>query len=336
MYATIALPLHSASASARRAPIDSADALRRALRGPGIVDAPDASRLDRVLCMDAARGLVEAHGGTSWRALAERVGRDTGATIAAFAEDPWMPAALGESLARNAPGPDGRPLVEHVEALALATPGGDLRRVSRTRRPDLFALAIGGHGAFGVIYSASLRVGSLACSAARALRPEVLELEPPRGAGVHAERLLVPPAALAGFLERIRAEARAWRVPVQRVVVRPTLPETQTRLRWARRDYAAVELRLRAPQELAAATRTIEARRAFIAAAIECGGSFELLPASPAGRAQVLACYPDLGSFLAEKRRHDPAERLQNDWYRRYRSLLSPEAGDVRWARRRA
>ena len=37
---------------------------------------------------------------------------------------------------------------------------------------------------------------------------------------------------------------------------------------------------------------------------------------------QVEACYPRMREFLALKRRHDPDEAFQSDWYRHYRSMF--------------
>ena len=37
----------------------------------------------------------------------------------------------------------------------------------------------------------------------------------------------------------------------------------------------------------------------------------------------MLACYPRFPEFLRLKRRYDPAERFQSDWYRHHESLLA-------------
>ena len=49
-------------------------------------------------------------------------------------------------------------------------------------------------------------------------------------------------------------------------------------------------------------------------------------------REQTEACYPQLKTFLAEKRRFDPQERLVNAWYVHQRDLLNRKACEVRWA----
>ena len=48
--------------------------------------------------------------------------------------------------------------------------------------------------------------------------------------------------------------------------------------------------------------------------------------------AQIEACYPELRTFLAEKRRIDPTERLSNPWYRHYRNLFTRGGCRVRWS----
>src|SRR6267142_1318270 len=47
---------------------------------------------------------------------------------------------------------------ELVEAIKLLDAHGRLNECSRTENPELFSLAIGGYGLFGVIYSVSLRL----------------------------------------------------------------------------------------------------------------------------------------------------------------------------------
>ena len=51
-----------------------------------------------------------------------------------------------------------------------------------------------------------------------------------------------------------------------------------------------------------------------------------------ATREQAETCYPQLRSFLSEKRRVDPAEKLTNAWYRYYRNLFARSACAVRFA----
>jgi len=284
------------------------DAMRRA-------GAFDASRLDRILRVDEDRGLVEVQASATWRSLAARLRPGDAQAGAARTTLP----TVGESIAWNAAGPDGRPAVTHVESLALVTPEGELRRVSRLANAELFALAVGGQGLFGTPYSVTLRIESLA----RAVT-EAVPAQP--GTRADALRLLVPPAALARFLAAARERCGEWRVAIEAEAVRATRGEQETFLRWARRDFAEVALQLARHGTLGASLKAMQLRRELIDAAIAAGGAFHIACTPEATRVQTEACYPQLRRFLAEKRRFDRDDRLVNAWYLRQRSLLANRA----------
>jgi FAD/FMN-containing dehydrogenase len=287
----------------------------------------DAARLDRVLRVDESHGLVEVQAGTEWKTIAASL-RPGDARAAAVRT---TMRTVGESVAANTAGPDGRTAICHVESIALVTPGGELRRISRTANRELFALVAGGQGLFGVLYSVTLDMGSLSRAVNEAAAAEVLS--PAQGAiPSRAMQLLVPPEALGEFLADARSRCEAWRLPLRGIEVRRTHEDRDSFLRWARREYAAVTLQLPEPPVLGAAVRSTQLRRELLDAAIARGGSFPVWCTSDATRAQVEACYPQLRSFLAEKRRVDPAERLTNAWYRHYRSLFARGTCEVRWA----
>ena len=105
----------------------------------------DPLRLDRILRVDEDLGLVEVQASSAWTTLAKRL-RPSDAQAAGARTT--MPT-VGESIARNAAGPDGRTAVTHVESLTLVTPDGELRRASRDSNSQLFSLAVGGQGVFG-------------------------------------------------------------------------------------------------------------------------------------------------------------------------------------------
>jgi len=285
----------------------------------------DASRLNRILGLDAVHGLLEVQAATPWHAIAAEL-RPGDARAAVRTTMP----TVGESIERNAAGPDGRPAVAHVASLTLVMPDGELRRVSRNRDAELFALAVGGHGLFGTLYSITLRVASLAGAVERATRPEELTLCPNRRAK-RALELLVPPAGVESFMRDAEARCADWRIPLHSVALRRTLAEDDSFLRWARRDYTEVRVAFAEPAGLGASVRGAQLRRDLIDAAIAAGGSFQIASTSDATREQTEACYPQLGEFLAQKRRFDPGARLANDWYERQRALLSPAPSPVSW-----
>jgi hypothetical protein len=272
------------------------------------------SRLDRVLRVDEARGLVEVQAGTTWRSLAARLRPEDPQAAAART----MMPTVGESIARNAAGPDGRPAVTHVQALALVMPDGELRRASRLVNSELFALAVGGQGLFGVPYSVTLGIESLA----RAIADAAASGEAPADISPRSLVLLVPPEALDKFLRAAHVLCTDWRIEASGVHTRRTRGEQDTFLRWARAEYVEVALRFRSPVTLGESIRLSQLRRELIDAAIAAGGGFHIAFTPDASRAQTEACYPQLRRFLEEKRRFDREERLVNDWYRRQRSLI--------------
>jgi hypothetical protein len=289
----------------------------------------DAKRLDRVLRVDEHHGLVEVQAATPWTALAAAL-RPGDARSAAASLRTTLPT-VGESLARNGAGPDGRPAVAHVESITLVTPAGELRRASRTANRELFALTAGGHDLFGALYSVTLNMGSLQRAVNEATAPELIAAPAARMRSRQL-RLLVPPDKVDAFLREARLRCTEWRLALAGVKLRRTVEEADSFLRWARREYAALTLYLAEPPVLGVAVRTRQLRHSLIDAAIEHGGSFPVSCTHEATRTQVEACYPQLRAFLAEKRRVDPAEKLTNPWYRHYTNLLSDNACQVRWA----
>lgn len=287
----------------------------------------DATRLDRVLRLDDSRGLIEVQANTPWSRLAAHL---RAAQVNLAREWDGL-STIGHSVATNAPGPDGRPVVAHIEALALVTPDAELRRISRHSSPELFAFAVGGQDVFGAAYSITLRVESLAQGAKEAAPCAMLALSPEPGAG-RPLRLMVPPEALEAFIAETRQRCVNWHTTIDRLDVRRSLAENETVLCWARREYACATFDLSARNTLGASVRSTQLRRELIDLAIAHGGSFAIACTPDATRDQTEACYPMLKALLAEKRRLDPTERLTNPWYRHYRSLLAREACKVRWA----
>jgi hypothetical protein len=336
MLGTLVLPAATfAPRTLEKAPLRSADDLRRAvlnLRGP--FPRVDVTGLDRVLRVDPAGDRIEVQCATTWRTLAEHAAHAAPGLVH-FARDSWLHPTIGQSVAENSPGPDGRPLVAHIEAVALVTPDGQLRRASRLSDPEMFALVIGGHGAFGAPYSVTLRLSSLARSAACGRRPEILDLNREGDKPTGRLGLFLPPECLEDFLGEARTHSLAWRVPIARVEVRATQAESETRLRWAQREYAAVALHLPRPSRLGENVRYVQTHRALIAAAIARGGSFELSASAPVAPEHIDRCYPMMAAFFADKQRYDPAGRFENAWTGHYRALLRRAAcKESRWAGR--
>jgi FAD/FMN-containing dehydrogenase len=69
--------------------------------------------------------------------------------------------------------------------------------------------------------------------------------------------------------------------------------------------------------------KAADAFRALIDCAIPYGGSYYLTYHRWARKDQVEACYPQFAEFLRLKRKYDPDEVFQSDWYRHYREMFA-------------
>jgi len=286
----------------------------------------DASRLDRVLAVDETRGLVEVQSGTPWKVLAERLRPGDPRAL----EVQTTFATIGESLASNAAGPDGRPTVTHVASFTMVTPDGQLRRVDRISNPGLFSLVVGGQGLFGALYSVTLKLDSLARALEEAQAPTAL-VGPATARAARKLVLLVPPTGLAALFYGCRERCAEWRVDLESLTVRHIRANEETFLRFAGREYAEVCIGLATGANLGTEVQLTQLRHSLIDLAISLGGGFPISCTRDATREQTEACYPQLAGFLAEQRRIDPQQRWVNGWLRHQRRVLSSEPGEVRW-----
>lgn len=398
----------------------------------------DTRALDRVLSFDPARGHITVQGGIQWPALLAYLER-----AQAGSAKPWGiyqkqtgadRLSLGGALSSNVHGRGLtlKPIVDQVESFDLMDYTGQVLRCSRVERPDLFRLAIGGYGLFGVITSVTLRLrprvkvqrvvrmasisevmvlfderirdgflygdcqfmtdaasdgfldrGIMSCY--RPVADETRLTDDPvhftaeewahltfyahcdkrhafelysrkylqtsgqiywgdrqlfasyvdnyhtdldcvlrscaKGTEMITE-LYVPPSRLARFMKSARDLLRRRRADVIYGTVRIIEEDDETFLRWARQRCACMVLNLHVehtPQAIAAAADTF---RDLIDLAISEDGSYYLTYHRWARRDQVERCYPQMRDFLAAKRRYDPEERFQSDWYRHYRLML--------------
>ncbi len=124
----------------------------------------DMTGMNRILAFDRDRGEVDVEAGIQWPELvAELIARQEG-------ESPqWGIAqkqtgadrlSIGGALSANVHGRGlaRRPFIDDVERFTLVDANGDLVTCSRAEHADLFRLAIGGYGLFGVIATVTLRL----------------------------------------------------------------------------------------------------------------------------------------------------------------------------------
>jgi FAD/FMN-containing dehydrogenase len=399
----------------------------------------DTGALSRVLAFDAERGAITVEGGIQWPQLLDHLnraqdggGRQWGIYQKQTGADRL---SIGGALACNAHGRGLtlKPIVQQVEEFDLVDPRGEVRTCSRTSHPDLFRLAIGGYGLFGIVTRVRLalrprvkvrRVVDLAETATvidrleqrirdgylygdyqfatdstrdSFLRRGVFSCYQPvpddtpltehptrfnpedwarltfyshrykrRAFEVYSSRYLktsgqiywadsqlsaayvdnyhadldralhakvkgsemitelyVPRPRLAAFMEAARLTLTRHRANVIYGTVRLIERDDETFLAWARQRSACVIFNLHVEQTPEAIGTSADSLRALIDLAIDQGGSYYLTYHRWARKDQVEHCYPQMREFLALKRRYDPDEVFQSNWYRHYRTMFA-------------
>src|SRR6266542_235269 len=397
----------------------------------------DTRALDRVISFDQESGLIEAEAGIQWPKLIH-----TYLDAQEHREKQWGIAqkqtgadtfTLGGSLSSNVHGRGlaMKPLISNIESFKLINSDGKSIHCSRDENNELFRLAIGGYGLFGLIDSVTLRLvprqklrrvveiirasdlpkrfeeriaetfvygdfqfsvdeksadflqrGVFSCYqrideheptiAKRQLRDDDW-LELLRLAYTDREKafkrycdyylstngqtywsdtnqlsaylpnyaqkirdqiggdessliiteLYVPRADLPQFLAHAAELLRSNRTIVIYGTVRLIEKDNESFLAWAKQSYACIIFNLLTVHTPAGIEASARAFRGLIDLAIPRGGSYYLTYHKFAKPEQVMACYPQFKEFLALKRKYDPAECFQSDWYRYYRKLFT-------------
>jgi len=135
--------------------------------------------------------------------------------------------------------------------------------------------------------------------------------------------LYVPRQELASFFADMREDFRKHNVEVIYGTIRLIERDDESFLAWAKQPWACTVLNLHVAHTPAGIERVAASFRRLIDLARNRGGSYFLTYHKWATRAQVEGCYPQFSEFLRSKRRYDPQERFQSDWYRHYRQLFA-------------
>jgi FAD/FMN-containing dehydrogenase len=397
----------------------------------------DSRSLNRVISFDRERGLMEAEAGIQWPDLIRNYLEAQRDTVR-----PWGIAqkqtgadtfTLGGSLSSNVHGRGlvMKPVISNVEAFTLIDGDGKTIRCSRTENNELFRLAIGGYGLFGMMNTVTLRLvprqklrrvvalieakdlarrfeeriaqkfiygdfqfsvdekspdflqrGVFSCyepideqepiAAEKKLRDDdwldllrlgytdrakafkrysdyylstngqtywsdtnQLSAYLPNYAQKLREQLggeessliiteiYVPRVALADFLRQAAELLRSNGTLAIYGTVRLIEKDDESFLAWAKESYACVIFNLLTPHTSAGMEASARSFRGLIDFAIARRGSYYLTYHRFARREQVVACYPQFSKFLDLKKRYDPAERFQSDWYRHYRQMFA-------------
>lgn len=135
--------------------------------------------------------------------------------------------------------------------------------------------------------------------------------------------IYVPRPELTDFLGEARADFRTNGVNLIYGTIRLIEQDSESFLAWAGQPYACTIFNLHTDHTPQGLDHSAAAFRRLIDMAIRRGGSYFLTYHKFATRRQVEACYPQFPKFLRLKRKYDPQERFQSDWYRHYRAMFS-------------
>lgn len=135
--------------------------------------------------------------------------------------------------------------------------------------------------------------------------------------------LYVPRPALSSFLAAVRADFRRHKVQLIYGTIRLIERDIESFLAWAREPWICTVMNLHVDHDPDGIRKAETDFRRLIDRAIEHGGSYFPTYHRWAERRQIEACYPQMPEFLRAKRRHDPDEAFQSEWYRHYKRMFA-------------
>jgi len=135
--------------------------------------------------------------------------------------------------------------------------------------------------------------------------------------------IYTPRDRLADFLAEAASDFRKNEVLNIYGTVRLIEKDDESFLAWAKEPWACTIFNLHIDHSEAGIAKAKDSFRRLIDMAIQQGGSYFLTYHKWATRKQVLACYPQFPEFLRLKKKYDPEERFQSDWYRHYKEMFA-------------
>ena len=124
----------------------------------------DMKRMNRVLWLDTERRLVEVEAGIQWPELIHHLieaQRDKPTQLGIRQKQTGADRlSVGGALAANIHGRGltFKPIIDDVESFVIVDASGEAHRCSRVENAELFRLAVGGYGLFGIIARVTLRL----------------------------------------------------------------------------------------------------------------------------------------------------------------------------------
>jgi FAD/FMN-containing dehydrogenase len=133
----------------------------------------------------------------------------------------------------------------------------------------------------------------------------------------------VPHSELIGFLEDARRVFLKSGAPLIYGTVRFIEQDRDSFLAWAKKRSACVIFSPHISGGAPAMKKAGELCRQLLQSATKRNGSFYLTYNRFATRAEMDAAYPQFAEFLQLKKKYDPTEIFQSEWYRHYKDLYA-------------
>ena len=133
----------------------------------------------------------------------------------------------------------------------------------------------------------------------------------------------VPREMLKRFFDEVRDDFRKNKVELIYGTVRLIERDDESFLPWAKHAYACTTFNLHTVHNPDGIQRSGDAFRRLIDMAARRGGTYYLTYHRDATRKQIESCYPRFVEFLKLKKKYDPEDRFQSDWYRHYRGMFA-------------
>ena len=133
----------------------------------------------------------------------------------------------------------------------------------------------------------------------------------------------VPHDHIVAFMKVSAADFKAHDVNLIYGTVRMIRRDDESFLAWANKDYACIIFNLRIVHTDGDIQKAQADFQRIIDRALEFDGSYYLTYHRWARRDQVLKAYPQFPRFLELKRKYDPNERFQSEWYRHYKRMFA-------------
>jgi FAD/FMN-containing dehydrogenase len=127
--------------------------------------------------------------------------------------------------------------------------------------------------------------------------------------------LYVPKSKLHVFMETAKAALKKQRADVIYGTVRFIDKDEESFLAWAKDDFACIIFNLHVNPDQLSLLRAKTSFRSLIDIALSLGGSYYLTYHRYATKEQVLAAYPQFGSFIEKKMEYDPQGKFRSTWF---------------------